>query len=479
VNAPREGIFDKDRDVEVNMKKLIPILICLMATVSLADLQDVLDGITIGGSSHVTVPTDAIPDAEDSNWSVNASGGSLLTVVSPAPPNGQFGVYDRTNPSLRVQVLNDSAAIGVMALITMMSDGSVWINGVDTGVDFAGNAFGFYLDSPVGLFYSDTRLNGDAFDHMLALPGEWDTIQIDSWSPGLWYPETYALGWEATSGGGDQSYDDFVAMIDSVTPIATTSDGGGCRFTGGGVDTDGNWDHTLENGEMVRNGAGNLPVGIDRAQFGGQAGANTGQQPQPKGEWTHHQQTGPSGSFTFHGGTASAPAGTEIYEIRCSDPGGCKPSGDPPSPAKQLDFDGIGTFKSIGNGKKAPIFEIANPNVTAEGKGNKTFDGTFHWFEVNVDDLGEPGGMNKGAPDSAECPSIGFGEKGAEDFANCDCPDFYRITIYDGVNAADVIWLDDYNIDPSSLNQVDVIYEFYGYIDGGNLQIHRPTGFDL
>lgn len=252
----------------------------------------------------------------------------------------------------------------------------------------------------------------------------------------------------------------------------------GCRFTGGGVDTDGNWDHTLEDGSMVRNGAGNLPEGIDRAQFGGQAGASTAQPPQPKGEWTHRQQRGPSGGFTFHGGTASAPAGTEIDDIRCSDPGGCKPSGDPPSPAKQLDFDGIGTFKSIGKGGKAPIWEIAGANATAEGKGNKAFDGTFHWFEVNIDDLGEPGGFNKGAPDSAECPDIGFGEKGDAELANCDCPDFYRITIYNGVNAVDVIWDND-SIDPTLLRQQDVLYEFYGYIDGGNLQLHHPTGYDL
>lgn len=255
---------------------------------------------------------------------------------------------------------------------------------------------------------------------------------------------------------------------------------GGCRFTGGGVDTDGNWDHTLESGEMIRNGAGNIPEGIDRAQFGGQAGASTAQPPQPEGEWTHHQQRGPSGSFTFHGGTASAPQGSEIVEIRCSDPEGCRPSGDPPSPAKQLDFGGIGTFKNIGKGSKAPIFEIENPIVTAEGKGNKAFDGTYHWFEVNIDDLGEPGGYNKGAPDSEDCPGNGFGEKGDQPLANCDCPDFYRITIYDGVHAADVVWLPDGSIDLSSLptGPEDVIYEFYGYIDGGNLQIHHLTGHD-
>jgi hypothetical protein len=254
-----------------------------------------------------------------------------------------------------------------------------------------------------------------------------------------------------------------------------------CRVTGGGVDTDGNWDHTLEDGEMIRNSSGNVPEGIDRAQFGGQAGANTALQPQPRGEWTHHQQRGPSGRFTFHGGTASAPAGTEIVEIRCSDPGGCKPSGDPPSPAKQIDFDGIGTFKTIGKGNKAPIFDIDNPNVTAEGSGNRQFDGTFHWFEVNIDDLGEPGGLNQGAPDSEECPGDGFGEKGTMPFANCDCPDFYRITIYDGVNADDVIWLPDGSIDLNSIprSPEDIIYEFYGYIDGGNLQIHYLTGYDL
>ncbi|MHC4322629.1 MAG: hypothetical protein ACYST3_10180, partial [Planctomycetota bacterium] len=84
----------------------------------------------------------------------------------------------------------------------------------------------------------------------------------------------------------------------------------GCRFTGGGVDTDGNWDHTLEDGEMIRNGSGNLPEGIDRAQFGGQAGAHTALPPQPAGEWTHHQQKGPSGDFTFHCGTSSAPEGS-------------------------------------------------------------------------------------------------------------------------------------------------------------------------
>jgi len=241
----------------------------------------------------------------------------------------------------------------------------------------------------------------------------------------------------------------------------------GCRLTGG-------LNATYDTGN-----------GVNRYTGGGQVGANTGGQPQPKGEWTHHQQNGPAGDFTFHGGTASAAEGTEIHEIRCSDPGGCGPSGNPPSPVKQLDFDGIGTFKNIGKqGNKVPDF-VAGANVTAEGHGNKDFDGTFHWFEVNIDDLGEPGNTNpKKNPGDADpnlCPVIGFGEKGApgtENSAVCECSDFHRITIYDGVNAADIVKNPDGSIDPSQLNRTDVIYEVWGPIDGGNYQIHHPTGFD-
>jgi len=259
-----------------------------------------------------------------------------------------------------------------------------------------------------------------------------------------------------------------------------------CRITVGGVDTDENWNHELDDGTMVRNGVGHLPEGIDRYQFGGQHGARSVLDP-VSGEHTHHQQRGPSGKFTFHGGTRSAPDGTRIVDIRCSDPETCTPSGNPPSPAKQLDSDGIGTFKSIGKGGNAPMFSLDENtvpplNATAEGHGNRAFDGTFHFFQVNFDDNGEgpspAGGGNSGAPDPVTCPSTGFGENGAVALADCDCPDFYRIKIYNGVDAADVTRDAEGNIELSSMDTTNVIYQVYGYLDGGNLQIHQVTGFD-
>jgi len=206
----------------------------------------------------------------------------------------------------------------------------------------------------------------------------------------------------------------------------------GCRMTGGGNDEYGEWDGTYAKGACNRN----------RYTFGGQAGANTALPPQPAGEWTHHQASGPAGSFSFHGGTHSAPDGTEITRIECMDPGFCDPAR--PAPAKQLDFWGVGIFH---NSKNLP--PILSENVV-DGE-------SLHFFEVNVDDAGEPG-KGKGTP--GNCPSDGFGLNGSVELVDCSCADFYRITIHA-------------TTDPSS----DVIYSVWGYIQG-NLQIHPLTGFD-
>jgi hypothetical protein len=275
-------------------------------------------------------------------------------------------------------------------------------------------------------------------------------------------PDTSAPGYP-----GDPRYDGIPVDAEKVyvQPIIITipCPCSGCRLTGGGND-----ENVMDPLDNIEPTASAQDDNNNSVTFGGQAGANTAIGPPPKGEWTHSQKSGPSGKFTFHAGTASAPDGTEIIEIRCSDPGTCTPSGDPPSPAKQLDFDGIGTFKNIGKGKWAPVWPAgANVMLDEKGKDMQGFSGTFHYFQVNADDNGEPGNQMKSMANTEDCPPNGFGEKGDLMSANCDCPDFYRITIYDGVT------------DPSSLNTTDVIYEFHGYLDGGNLQIHYLTGYDL
>lgn len=208
-----------------------------------------------------------------------------------------------------------------------------------------------------------------------------------------------------------------------------------CRVTGGGVDTFGNWNGTMAEGSAKK---GTNANDVDRYTFGGQAGAPVAGQPQPYGEWTHHQQRGPDGSFLFHAGTASAPDETEVSLIVCSDPGWCVQAR--PAPAKQIDFEGVGQFKNI---KNPPA--VLSGVVAGE---------TFHFFEVHIEDLGEPGRSGKQDPPASTCPTTGS----AGALADCDCPDFYHIRIHA-------------TSDPSSA----VVYEVYSYITGGNLQIHPTT----
>jgi hypothetical protein len=210
----------------------------------------------------------------------------------------------------------------------------------------------------------------------------------------------------------------------------------GCRVTGGLVD---------ESSNCFRCPSGSSGNNVFTA--GGQAGANTALPPQPKGEWTHHQKRGPAGTFVFHGGTASAPEFTEIDWIECMDPDNCNPARE--APAKQIDFGGVGTFKNL---KKNGPDIIAN---------NVEVGVSLHYFEVNIDDLGEPGKGGKQDPPTAMCPAEGFGVNSPVELADCDCPDFYRITIWAGPTSAS-----------------EVIYEASGYIKGGNFQIHPLTGYD-
>jgi hypothetical protein len=210
------------------MKKLmlITILVGLLTTPALSEptLQDVFNSITLGptpGLSSVTVGPDTISDALDSYWAITGGGTASTVVIEIAGWAGSntFGVFDMADPTKMVQVFAGGADQGDSAVMTMLADGSVKINNVDSGINFAGNAFGYFLGTQNGTFYSDTGLNGDAFDHMWAFAGEGDLIQIPTLIPSTWESYEYILGWEDTYNGGDQDHQDFVVMVESVQPI--------------------------------------------------------------------------------------------------------------------------------------------------------------------------------------------------------------------------------------------------------------------
>jgi hypothetical protein len=197
--------------------------ICDSASTSTeTSLQDVFNGITTGGSSSVTANTDCLADSNDSNWSISGSGLSGTTMIieiAGQAGSNTFGIYDSTNSSISIELFDGAASAGSQVVMSIKNDGSVEINLTATGTVFAGNSFGFYMDTINGTFYSDTSLNGDLFDHMLAYQGTGDEITVGNNAPGVWSANEYILAWEDLPvGSSDKDYNDMVLIVESVNP---------------------------------------------------------------------------------------------------------------------------------------------------------------------------------------------------------------------------------------------------------------------
>jgi hypothetical protein len=194
-----------------------------------AALQGVIDGITVSPPSSVDVTTDEVADAQDSLWSVTGTGasvGTLIVELAGLASTTVFGVYDAFDPSKQVTIFDGAASAGAQGLLSIKDDGSVFVNFVDTGVDFAGNLFGFFLDSRpsreanTGIWFSDTSLNPDGFDHMAAYQGTGDLVDLPGVAPGIWTPSEYILAWEDLHADiADGDFEDFVVMVESVQPV--------------------------------------------------------------------------------------------------------------------------------------------------------------------------------------------------------------------------------------------------------------------
>jgi hypothetical protein len=206
--------------------------LCLCAAPAMAEmtLQQIFDGITVGpnpGNSSVHDPVDRLAEGMDSYWSVQATGTSAATVVIEIAGNAvfnSFGVFDAANSLNAVQVFAGAAVQGDQASLSFKADGSVYLNNVDTGKDFAGSLFGYYLDTGnlnqgANRFYSHTALNADGVDHMYAYQGKGDKVQIPTLFAGKWSADEYALAFEDSFGGGDMDHNDFVGLVESVTPV--------------------------------------------------------------------------------------------------------------------------------------------------------------------------------------------------------------------------------------------------------------------
>ena len=163
---------------------------------------------------------------------------TYIATVSYTTSDLQFGLYDRANVGTTLELF-DSASQTVgsntqiyidlmsMDLTSYTMDGGY--SEIDTA-SFSNNAFGFYLTSSYGTYYSESDLNafgsadldGDGVndnDHFLTYEGNGDSV---TW-PGLPGVNDYAHWYIAAEGtpinANADDFTDFVVQVESVQPI--------------------------------------------------------------------------------------------------------------------------------------------------------------------------------------------------------------------------------------------------------------------
>ena len=195
-------------------------------------LQDSIDAVTLGGASGVDVNNDCAPDTSDSIWTIDASGGSIATIiieVAAFADDNTFGVFDPKDETNRVELFDGSGTTGDQVALSVFIDGSILVNFVDSGVDFSGTTFGYYLDSTAnvggGLWFSATQFNSDGEDHLQAYQGNnIDFLQIGLLASGLFADNEWILAFEDLDASvSDWDYSDFVVLVESVRPVAEPS----------------------------------------------------------------------------------------------------------------------------------------------------------------------------------------------------------------------------------------------------------------
>lgn len=184
-------------------------------------LQDIINGLYTAAGSDVADAPDVNLDqlAGDGLWSIQASGGSIATFIIEIAGNAgsnSFGIFDAADPSKQVELFGSTPnpAPGGQTIVSIAANGSVFVNFADTGVDFGGNVFGYYLTAG-----GTTWLSTDE-DQLIAFRGDGDTIKIGDWSPGEWGSSSYILAWEDVEyASSDKDFNDFVVYVESVSPV--------------------------------------------------------------------------------------------------------------------------------------------------------------------------------------------------------------------------------------------------------------------
>jgi hypothetical protein len=182
-------------------------------------LQTALNSITQDGS-FPDVNTTQIP--KDDEWQITSTGVSvnvLLFEIAGFASSNKFGIYDLGDSTNRLEIFSGTDAPVTVEILSNLGTNTFTANSVSKV--FGSLGFGYYLDSPGGLWFSEASLNGGD-DHMVAFAGTGaDSLDVhgtDNYQ--VFGSGEYILAWEDLAFSvADFDYTDMVVLVESVTPV--------------------------------------------------------------------------------------------------------------------------------------------------------------------------------------------------------------------------------------------------------------------
>lgn len=188
------------------------------------DLQTLLNDWMVNPATAPDVNT--AQHAPDQLWQIQASGGSVNTLVFEVAGNASsntFGIYDPSTGAM-LEMFSGSATQGTRGTLEYLGSGTFQFTNTtvlsQTTVNFTSSIFGYYLSGPGGTFYSELSRNGGD-DHMVAYQGSGQMVQFPFMTePASWGVGEFLLGWEDVAlQSGDGDYNDLLVIVESVRSV--------------------------------------------------------------------------------------------------------------------------------------------------------------------------------------------------------------------------------------------------------------------
>ncbi|MDY6949385.1 MAG: DUF4114 domain-containing protein [Pseudomonadota bacterium] len=184
---------------------------------------------TMLGANTLSAANACVDDGSDAAWTTVGSVGQIDIVLELAGNAGtnSFGVYDLNDPNARLSVFDGADTAGSQAILRLRQTVNGWRVSVQeigattwTHQLLSTSAFGFYLNvQGEGTFYSQSSRNADGLDHMYAYRGTGTPFLTGPLAGELFTRQDYLLAWEDLLGGGDRDYQDFVAVVQDISPV--------------------------------------------------------------------------------------------------------------------------------------------------------------------------------------------------------------------------------------------------------------------